>query len=88
MEYKDIKKNNTQSNKIINRLSRVEGQIRGVRKMIEEKKDCLDIMNQITAIKEAVAMLGIEFLKDDFICKQKDHKAISYAYIKTLLKAK
>ncbi len=83
-----MKKTITQTNKVINRLSRIEGQIRGVRKMIEENKDCLAIMNQIIAAKEAISMLGVELLKDDFICKQKSRQAISDEYIKTIFKAK
>lgn len=39
---------------ITHRLSIIEGQIRGVKKMIEEDKDCKSIVTQITAIKSAI----------------------------------
>ncbi|SDZ30141.1 DNA-binding transcriptional regulator, FrmR family [Evansella caseinilytica] len=37
-----------------NRLKRVEGQVRGVLRMMEEEKDCKDIITQMTAIRSAV----------------------------------
>ena len=73
--------------KIMDRISRIEGQFRGIKRMVEEKKECISIITQITAIREAITMLGIELLKDDFICNQKD-KAISEKYLKTLFKLK
>ena len=36
-------------------LKRIEGQVRGVSKMIEEKKYCIDILNQIKAVKNALS---------------------------------
>jgi CsoR family transcriptional regulator, copper-sensing transcriptional repressor len=73
--------------KIINRISRIEGQLRGVRKMIEDEKGCLDIITQINAVKEAVSKLGVELLKNDF-CKIDLKKGIDDKYIETLFKIK
>lgn len=39
---------------IINRLKRIEGQVRGVLGMLEEGKDCREIVTQLTAIRTAV----------------------------------
>ncbi|MEK3686157.1 metal-sensitive transcriptional regulator [Paenibacillus sp. FSL R10-2736] len=39
---------------IINRLKRIEGQVRGVLSMLEEGKDCREIVTQLTAIRTAV----------------------------------
>lgn len=39
---------------MIKRLKRIEGQTRGVQKMVEEERDCADILHQLTAINEAV----------------------------------
>jgi len=36
------------------RLKKIEGQIRGVMKMVENEKDCIDIINQITAAEKAL----------------------------------
>ncbi len=40
--------------KVKNRLKRVEGQVRGVLKMMEEEKDCQDIVGQMAAIRNAL----------------------------------
>ncbi|MFA6171122.1 MAG: metal-sensitive transcriptional regulator [Patescibacteria group bacterium] len=74
-----------QSRKVLDRISRLEGQIRGIRRMVGEKKECIDIITQISAIREAAAMLGIELLKDDFICHKIDANN-SERYLKTLFK--
>ncbi len=39
---------------LINRLSRLEGQIRGVKKMIEEGRECEEIVSQLSAIHSAL----------------------------------
>jgi len=45
--------------KVIARLRRIEGQVRGVQRMIEEEADCGEILNQIAAIKSAVHHAGV-----------------------------
>jgi DNA-binding FrmR family transcriptional regulator len=45
--------------RVISRLRRIEGQVRGVQRMIEEDADCGEILNQIAAIKSAVHHAGI-----------------------------
>ncbi len=71
---------------VLARIARVEGQLRGIRRMVEENDECLDIIAQISAIREAVAMLGVELLKDDFVCKWEGKKKIDEAYLKSLFK--
>lgn len=39
---------------LINRLSRIEGQVRGVKKMVEEERYCVDILTQVSAIQSAL----------------------------------
>lgn len=39
---------------LINRLARIEGQIRGIRKMVEEDRYCIDIINQVAAVSAAI----------------------------------
>ena len=41
--------------KAVRRLKIVEGQVRGLQRMVEEEKYCIDIMNQSLAIKEALS---------------------------------
>jgi CsoR family transcriptional regulator, copper-sensing transcriptional repressor len=46
------------------RLRRIEGQVRGMQKMIEEQRDCLDITNQISAIINALRRVQSDMLHD------------------------
>lgn len=50
--------------KLRNRLSRVEGQVRGVSKMVEEDKYCIDILTQVAAIKSALDKVSLELVRD------------------------
>lgn len=45
-----------------NRLSRIEGQVRGVKKMLEEEAYCTDILTQVTAIQAALNAFNKELL--------------------------
>lgn len=46
------------------RLSRIEGQVRGLAKMIETKRDCLDIVHQISAVISALRRVQKDMLGD------------------------
>ena len=48
----------------LNRLSRIEGQVRGVSKMIEEERYCIDLLMQLRAIRAALGKVESEVLKD------------------------
>jgi len=50
--------------KLLNRLSRIEGQVRGVTRMVEEDRYCIDILTQIQAVRAALARVETEMLKD------------------------
>ncbi|MDP3880766.1 MAG: metal-sensitive transcriptional regulator [bacterium] len=41
--------------KTTNRLKRIEGQVRGLAKMIDEEKYCIDVINQSSAIRQALS---------------------------------
>ena len=49
--------------KVLTRLRRVEGQVRGVARMVEEERYCIDILNQIQAVKAALGRVEAEVLK-------------------------
>ena len=51
---------------IINRLRRVEGQIKGLQKMIEEEKDCSDILVQVAAARSAINKVGTMIFEAHF----------------------
>ena len=42
------------NSKLITRLKRSEGQLRGIQKMIEDERDCVDIITQLTAVRSSV----------------------------------
>ena len=44
-------------------LRRIEGQVRGITKMIEEEKYCIDILDQIKAVKNAISTVEGRVLK-------------------------
>jgi len=48
--------------KIDRRLARLEGQVRGVRKMVEDQRWCLDVLTQVEAIQEGLRGVGAELL--------------------------
>lgn len=49
---------------LLKRLNRVEGQVRGVAKMIQEDRYCVDILTQISAMKSALDALAMRLLED------------------------
>ncbi|MBX3584595.1 metal-sensitive transcriptional regulator [Neoaquamicrobium sediminum] len=48
----------------LQRLARVEGQVRGIGRMIEEDRYCIDIINQVMAIRSALSQVEILILQD------------------------
>lgn len=52
------------AHKLLTRLSRIEGQIRGVARMVAEDRYCIDILIQMQAIKSALKRVEDEVLKD------------------------
>ena len=47
---------------LITRLSRVEGQVRGIKNMVEEERYCVDILNQVSAVQAALNSFSKELL--------------------------
>ena len=49
--------------KVIARIARIEGQVRGISRMVAEDRYCIDILNQVQAIKAALQRVEEEILK-------------------------
>lgn len=49
---------------VLKRLKRAEGQIRGVARMVEEDKYCIDILTQISAAQAAMDRVALELMRD------------------------
>lgn len=49
---------------VLKRLSRAEGQVRGIAQMVEQDKYCIDILTQISATQAALDKVALELLRD------------------------
>jgi DNA-binding FrmR family transcriptional regulator len=49
---------------LLRRLRRIEGQVRGVERMVEEERYCIDVVTQITAIEAALDKVALGLLED------------------------
>ena len=49
---------------LIKRLHRIEGQVRGVERMVEDDRYCIDVLTQVGAVKTALESLAFELLSD------------------------
>jgi len=54
----------TDKDKYLNRLKRIEGQARGISKMVEDEKYCIDILTQISALTSALQAVAVGLLDD------------------------
>jgi DNA-binding FrmR family transcriptional regulator len=50
--------------KLLNRLRRIEGQVRGVARMVEEDRYCIDILTQTQALRAALTKVETELLRN------------------------
>jgi len=48
---------------LLHRLKRIEGQVRGITRMVEEERYCIDILTQIHAVRAALTKVESELLK-------------------------
>ncbi len=60
---KKTHRSNEEKKLITNRLSRIEGQVKGIKKMIEEDKYCNDVLIQLSAIENSIKSLSNHILE-------------------------
>jgi DNA-binding FrmR family transcriptional regulator len=53
-----------EKDKLVTRLKRIEGQVRGIQNMIENDRYCVDILTQISAINSAMNNVGLHLLEN------------------------
>lgn len=53
-----------QKDALLKRLRRIEGQIRGVERMVDEERYCIEILDQIAAARTALEQVGLKLLED------------------------
>ncbi|CAG9613635.1 Copper-sensing transcriptional repressor CsoR [Bacillus rhizoplanae] len=63
-EERSMHRSQKEQEQIINRLKRIEGQVRGIQKMVENDRYCVDILVQISAINAAMKKVGMSLLKN------------------------
>lgn len=49
---------------LIKRLNRIEGQVRGVARMVEQQRYCVDVLNQVAAVHAALDAVALQLLED------------------------
>jgi DNA-binding FrmR family transcriptional regulator len=52
----------TERRDVLNRLARIEGQVRGLRRMVEEDQYCVEILTQLSAVTTALDRVGLKVL--------------------------
>ena len=61
--------------KIKNKLNRIEGQVKGVQKMYDDNRDCLDILQQVVAVRQALGRVGKDILAGEAVaCSRSENK--------------
>ena len=50
--------------KVLNRLSRIEGQVRGISRMVDDDRYCVDLLTQLQAVRAALHRVETEVLRD------------------------
>ena len=51
-------------NSCLKRLNRIEGQVRGIARMVEDQRYCIDIVTQVSAVRAALQKVEQEVLRD------------------------
>jgi DNA-binding FrmR family transcriptional regulator len=49
---------------LLKRLARIEGQVRGIARMVDEERYCIDILTQLAAVNTALEAVGLKLLDD------------------------
>ena len=50
--------------KVLNRLHRIEGQVRGLERMVEEDAYCIDVLTQVSAVTKALQSVAVGLLDE------------------------
>ncbi|WP_075981996.1 metal-sensing transcriptional repressor [Bacillus massilinigeriensis] len=58
-----VPRTDIEKEQMITRLKRIEGQVRGLQKMIDEDRYCVDILIQVTAVNNALKKVGMNLLE-------------------------
>jgi DNA-binding FrmR family transcriptional regulator len=63
------------------RLRRIEGQVRGIQKMLDEDRECRDVVTQLAAVTKAMEQVGFKMLASGLVsCLQDPDRAAADGY--------
>lgn len=83
---KTKKRGEAEQKTLLNRLNRIEGQVRGIKKMVEQDAYCVDILTQVSAVESALASFSREILGTHIReCVVRDVKADKYETVDELV---
>jgi CsoR family transcriptional regulator, copper-sensing transcriptional repressor len=78
-----MKRDEEEKRELATRLNKIEGQIRGIQKMIDEDRYCIDVLTQVSAARAALDKIALQILKShtrgciaDAIRNERGDKAI------------
>ena len=54
----------TNKQELLKRLARIEGQVRGIARMVEDDRYCIDVLTQISAVRKAVDAVALALVDD------------------------
>jgi len=63
-----------EEDKIITRIARIKGQLDGIEKMYKEKRNCLEVVQQVSAVRSALAGLAREILTEETVSCLRENK--------------
>jgi CsoR family transcriptional regulator, copper-sensing transcriptional repressor len=64
METQEPRGYSAEKDALIKRLARIEGQVRGIAKMVGEERYCIDVLTQISAVQNAIEGVALGLLDD------------------------
>lgn len=65
-------KNSSPAKNVKHRLNRIQGQIKALDKMLADKRDCEELLNQIAAARSALLRLAVVLVEDEASCQPKN----------------
>lgn len=59
-----MRRTKAEQEKLLAKIRRIEGQVRGIAKMVTEDRYCIDVLIQVQAARAALTRVGLEILED------------------------
>ena len=59
--------------RLLNALGRIEGQVRGIKAMVDDERECAQIIQQVSAVRSALDMLGVRLVADSLRACVEEH---------------